>query len=173
MLGSTPPAVEPLTARTAAAAATAALRVQVKFRPHADPDFFKGFPASPKSQGSALCHDSRRGSSFSCWLKITPDMIHKNISNSSSSPTPDDLRISDEGSSVVAVGNLHPDTVWGPYLGVIQSEGGTENQEMQVKALNVRQLQEPEPALSDLNQSKDVLSIKLIKKGVKDVTNLN
>ncbi|KAF6718889.1 Zinc finger protein ZFPM1 [Oryzias melastigma] len=50
---------------------------------------------------------------------------------------PDDLRISDEGSSVVAVGDLHPDTVWGPYLGVIQSEGRTENQETQNSSLTV------------------------------------
>uniref|UniRef100_H2MG13 Zinc finger protein, FOG family member 1 n=1 Tax=Oryzias latipes TaxID=8090 RepID=H2MG13_ORYLA len=52
----------------------------------------------------------------------TCDMIHKNITNSSSSSTPDDLRISDEGSSVVAMRDLHPETLWGPYLGVIQSD---------------------------------------------------
>lgn len=79
-------------------------------------------------------------------------MIHKNITNSSSSSTPDDLRISDEGSSVVAMRDLHPETLWGPYLGVIQSEGSTEDQETQVKTLNVhvRRLKEPEPSGSKM-----------------------
>ncbi|XP_028286301.1 zinc finger protein ZFPM1 [Parambassis ranga] len=44
---------------------------------------------------------------------------------------PDDLELRDEGrdSSVVAVRPLHPDTTWGPYRGVVQSDGSTEEQE--------------------------------------------
>nr|XP_015820638.2 zinc finger protein ZFPM1 [Nothobranchius furzeri] len=44
---------------------------------------------------------------------------------------PDDLQLSDEGgdSSMVAVRNLRPDTVWGPFPGAIQSERSTEEPE--------------------------------------------
>uniref|UniRef100_A0A3P8S735 Zinc finger protein, FOG family member 1 n=1 Tax=Amphiprion percula TaxID=161767 RepID=A0A3P8S735_AMPPE len=54
----------------------------------------------------------------------------------SSSPPPytplyneDELELGDEGSSVVAVRDLHPDTTWGPYPGIVQSESSTEDQE--------------------------------------------
>ncbi|XP_011474688.1 zinc finger protein ZFPM1 isoform X1 [Oryzias latipes] len=50
---------------------------------------------------------------------------------------PDDLRISDEGSSVVAMRDLHPETLWGPYLGVIQSDSSTEDQETQNSGLTL------------------------------------
>ncbi|TMS06006.1 Zinc finger protein ZFPM1 [Larimichthys crocea] len=44
---------------------------------------------------------------------------------------PDDLEFSDEGggSRVVASRDLHPDKSWGPYPGVIQSDGSTDDQE--------------------------------------------
>ncbi|KAM9351770.1 zinc finger protein ZFPM1 isoform 1-T1 [Symphorus nematophorus] len=44
---------------------------------------------------------------------------------------PDDLQLSEEGSDsrVVAGRDLHPDTTWGPYAGVLQSEGSTDDDE--------------------------------------------
>lgn len=51
---------------------------------------------------------------------------------------PDDLEFSDEGggSRVVASRDLHPDKSWGPYPGVIQSDGSTDDQETgEVRAL--------------------------------------
>uniref|UniRef100_A0A3B4FDK1 Zinc finger protein, FOG family member 1 n=1 Tax=Pundamilia nyererei TaxID=303518 RepID=A0A3B4FDK1_9CICH len=44
---------------------------------------------------------------------------------------PDDLELSDEGgdSSVVTVRDLSPDTVWGPYPGIVQSQSSTDEQE--------------------------------------------
>ncbi|XP_075932443.1 zinc finger protein ZFPM1 isoform X3 [Anarhichas minor] len=44
---------------------------------------------------------------------------------------PDDLEFSEEGADrrVVAGRDLHPDTTWGPYPGILQSEGSTEDQE--------------------------------------------
>uniref|UniRef100_A0A3Q2D3D8 Zinc finger protein, FOG family member 1 n=1 Tax=Cyprinodon variegatus TaxID=28743 RepID=A0A3Q2D3D8_CYPVA len=44
---------------------------------------------------------------------------------------PDDLQLSDEGggsSRVLAVRDLRPDTVWGPFPGILQSEGSAEEQ---------------------------------------------
>ncbi|KAM4573468.1 zinc finger protein ZFPM1 [Odontesthes bonariensis] len=42
---------------------------------------------------------------------------------------PDDLELSDEGGSVVAVRAVHPDTAWGPCPGILQSEGSADDQE--------------------------------------------
>lgn len=51
--------------------------------------------------------------------------------------TPDDLELSEEGSDsrVVAGRDLHPDTTWGPYPGLLQSEGSADDQETEVTAL--------------------------------------
>uniref|UniRef100_A0A3Q1ET62 Zinc finger protein, FOG family member 1 n=1 Tax=Acanthochromis polyacanthus TaxID=80966 RepID=A0A3Q1ET62_9TELE len=49
----------------------------------------------------------------------------------------DDLELGDEGSSVVAVRDLHPDTTWGPYPGIVQSEGSAEDQEAETSRLTV------------------------------------
>ena len=49
---------------------------------------------------------------------------------------PDDLELSKDGcdSRVVAGRDLHPDTTWGPYPGILQSEGSTDDQEAEVRA---------------------------------------
>uniref|UniRef100_A0A3P8S4P0 Zinc finger protein, FOG family member 1 n=1 Tax=Amphiprion percula TaxID=161767 RepID=A0A3P8S4P0_AMPPE len=49
----------------------------------------------------------------------------------------DELELGDEGSSVVAVRDLHPDTTWGPYPGIVQSESSTEDQEAETSRLTV------------------------------------
>ncbi|XP_023253066.1 zinc finger protein ZFPM1 [Seriola lalandi dorsalis] len=52
---------------------------------------------------------------------------------------PDDLELSDEGSDsrVVASRDLHPDTTWGPYPGILQSEGSTDDQETENSKLTL------------------------------------
>lgn len=49
---------------------------------------------------------------------------------------PDDLELSDEGgdSSVLTVRDLSPDTVWGPYPGIVQPQSSTDEQETEVRA---------------------------------------
>ncbi|XP_062245049.1 zinc finger protein ZFPM1 isoform X1 [Platichthys flesus] len=50
---------------------------------------------------------------------------------------PDDLEFSEEGggSRVVAGRDLHPDTTWGPYPGIIQSQGSTDAEEAEKSKL--------------------------------------
>nr|XP_020468341.1 LOW QUALITY PROTEIN: zinc finger protein ZFPM1 [Monopterus albus] len=52
---------------------------------------------------------------------------------------PDDLELSEESgdSRVVAARDLHPDTAWGPYPGVLQSEASTDNQETESSRLTL------------------------------------
>ncbi|XP_073328003.1 zinc finger protein ZFPM1 isoform X2 [Pagrus major] len=52
---------------------------------------------------------------------------------------PDDLELSKEGcdSRVVAGRDLHPDTTWGPYQGILQSEGSTDDQEAETSRLTL------------------------------------
>ncbi|KAL6107419.1 zfpm1 [Pungitius sinensis] len=52
---------------------------------------------------------------------------------------PDALEFSGESGDnrVVAGRDLHPDTTWGPYPGVLQSEGGTDNQETKKSRLTL------------------------------------
>ncbi|MEQ2167076.1 hypothetical protein GOODEAATRI_000517 [Goodea atripinnis] len=52
---------------------------------------------------------------------------------------PDDLQLSDEegDSRVVAVRALQPDTVWGPFPGIFQSEGSTEDQSTENSGLTL------------------------------------
>lgn len=47
------------------------------------------------------------------------------------SSLPDDLRLNEDG--VVAAADLCPDTTWGPYTGIVQSEGSTRDQEAEVR----------------------------------------
>lgn len=49
----------------------------------------------------------------------------------------DDLELREEGgdSRVVAGRDLRPDTTWGPYPGILQSEGRTADQKSEVGAL--------------------------------------
>ncbi len=57
--------------------------------------------------------------------------------NASSLLTPDDLELNEEcgESRVVAGRDLDPGTMWGPYPGILQSEGSTDDQETEVTAL--------------------------------------
>lgn len=52
------------------------------------------------------------------------------------SPPSDDLELSEEGgdSRLVAARDLRPDTKWGPYPGILQSEGSKDDQEAEVRA---------------------------------------
>ncbi|XP_030282429.1 zinc finger protein ZFPM1 isoform X2 [Sparus aurata] len=52
---------------------------------------------------------------------------------------PDDLELSKDGcdSRVVAGRDLHPDTTWGPYPGILQSEGSTDDQEAETSQLTL------------------------------------
>ncbi|XP_029290029.1 zinc finger protein ZFPM1 isoform X2 [Cottoperca gobio] len=52
---------------------------------------------------------------------------------------PDELELSEEGgdSRVVAGRDLHPDTTWGPYQGILQSEGSTDDQETENSRLTL------------------------------------
>ncbi|XP_049928346.1 zinc finger protein ZFPM1 [Epinephelus moara] len=52
---------------------------------------------------------------------------------------PDDLELSEEGSDsrVVAGRDLQPDTTWGPYPGILQSEGSTDDQETESSRLTL------------------------------------
>lgn len=49
----------------------------------------------------------------------------------------DDLELREESGDnrVVTCRDLHPDTTWGPYPGILQSEGNTADQETEVGAL--------------------------------------
>ncbi|KAM6936854.1 zinc finger protein ZFPM1 [Xenentodon cancila] len=53
--------------------------------------------------------------------------------------SPDDLELSDSGGdcSVLAARDLHPDTVWGPYPGVLQSESSTDGRETESSGLTL------------------------------------
>ncbi|XP_031141205.1 zinc finger protein ZFPM1 isoform X2 [Sander lucioperca] len=52
---------------------------------------------------------------------------------------PDDLEFREEGgdSRVVAGRDLHPDTMWGPYPGILQSEGSSDDQETESSRLTL------------------------------------
>uniref|UniRef100_UPI0037E8FDD0 zinc finger protein ZFPM1 n=1 Tax=Semicossyphus pulcher TaxID=241346 RepID=UPI0037E8FDD0 len=52
---------------------------------------------------------------------------------------PDELELTEEdgNSRVVASRDLHPDTMWGPYPGIIQSEGSTDDQETEESQLTL------------------------------------
>ncbi|XP_028441409.1 zinc finger protein ZFPM1 [Perca flavescens] len=52
---------------------------------------------------------------------------------------PDDLELIEEGgdSRVVACRDLHPDTMWGPYPGILQSEGSADDQETESSRLTL------------------------------------
>ncbi|XP_041651343.1 zinc finger protein ZFPM1 isoform X2 [Cheilinus undulatus] len=52
---------------------------------------------------------------------------------------PDELELREEGgdSRVVASRDLHPDTTWGPYPGILQSEGSTDDQDMEDSKLTL------------------------------------
>ncbi|XP_070829198.1 zinc finger protein ZFPM1 [Chaetodon trifascialis] len=59
---------------------------------------------------------------------------------------PDDLELCEEGgdSKVVAGRNLHPDTTWGPYPGVLQSGGSTDDQETENSSLHTVVCEDPD-----------------------------
>ncbi|KAM3609015.1 uncharacterized protein V6R79_008503 [Siganus canaliculatus] len=52
---------------------------------------------------------------------------------------PDELELSEDGadSRVVAARDLHADTTWGPYPGLLQSESGTEDQDAETSRLTL------------------------------------
>lgn len=130
----------------------APLRVQVKFKPHADWVFCllshryglhcgtdpQSFSDEWWVQGFYIMLPMKRPlhDLFGTWifkplwayLMLFPPLF----------PTcfPDDLELSDEGgdSSVLTVRDLSPDTVWGPYPGIVQSQSSTDEQETEVRA---------------------------------------